>query len=95
MVKENDLNGNLLLVHVFSPRIGTALDIRWGTKEFDPYVKTLIADDKHDRKGFPMDVMMSIFNLQQLHRELFPQLSNNDAGPNSVWNNSTMFGSRN
>ena len=72
------LNANLLMIHASFPRIGKALELYWGEKEFSKYVNSLLADNTHLRQGFPAHVLSSIMILQDLHDKLFPQLMIDD-----------------
>ncbi len=70
------LKESLLMAHAFSPRIGKALDLFWGHKDFQPYLNKLLADDMPNgkqRQGFPVHVMSALIALQQLHDKMFPQ----------------------
>lgn len=75
-MSDDTLNINLLMIHAFSPRIGQALELFWGNKEFQPYVNKLLADDMPTgtvRQGFPSRVLTALVALQQLHDTVFPQ----------------------
>ena len=72
MSQHEDLNKNLLIIHSQIPRVGKALELYWGEKEFVPYVSKLLSDSD-GRKGFPFDVLTAILALQELHDKLFPQ----------------------
>lgn len=39
----------------------------WGTPAFDPYIQSLLIDDRGDRHGFPHWVASEIFQLNRLH----------------------------
>lgn len=75
------LNTNLLMVHAFSPRVGKALELFWGHKDFQPYLNKLLADDMPDglaRQGFPQHVIIALFTLQELHDTVFPEFAIED-----------------
>jgi hypothetical protein len=72
MSKDEDLNKNLLIIYSQVPRVGKALELFWGEKEFAPYVSKLLSDG-NGRKGFPFDVLTAILALQELHDKQFPQ----------------------
>jgi len=70
------LKDSLLMVHAFSPRVGKALDLFWGHKDFQPYMNKLLADDMPGgvrRQGFPLHVLSALIELQSLHDKMFPQ----------------------
>ena len=57
------------------PRIGKALALYWGQGEFNPYMDTLIHDNRGGtRTGFPFEIAMALLELQQLHDKSFPKL---------------------
>lgn len=67
------------------PRIGTGLDIRWGTAEFEPYIMGLLNDTRdHTRQGFPRNIHESLTRILLTHHKLFPgkRLKSKD-----VWDN--------
>ena len=84
------LNANLLKIHAAFPRVGKALELYWGEKEFQPYINKLLADNRDSRKGFPFEVMLAIMDLQQLHDIIFPELQIEDP---DEWT-SSQFGIR-
>ena len=68
------LNSNLLIVHAAFPRIGKALELFWGNKEFRPYMDNLLSGTRNSRQGFPSDVLFALIAIQQLHDAEFPEL---------------------
>ena len=90
MTKEQQhlMGKSLLMIHASFPRIGKALELYWGEKEFAPYINKLTAADRPDRQGFPSFVMEAIVALQILHDEVFPDLAYEDPDD---WT-SSMFG---
>ena len=71
------LNTNLLIIYALFPRIGCAIELYWGEKEFSKYITSLLVDTTNARQGFPAQVLSSIIILQDLHDRLFPQLKIN------------------
>lgn len=71
------------------PRLAAGIELRWGDKEFHPYVKALIEDKRGDRQGFPIEVLDAIMALQEIHDAAFPHLAQNT---NDVWI-ASQFGS--
>ena len=79
------------MIHASYPRIGKALELFWGNKEFAPYINKLTAVDRPDRVGFPSHVMEAIVALQILHDEVFPDFAIEDPDD---WNHSQFGHSR-
>lgn len=75
---EEILNVNLLLLYSEFPRIGKAVELMWGDKEFPAYINKLMSDGRLDRQGFPANILTAIVTLQILHDELFPQFRLDD-----------------
>lgn len=48
------------------PRIAQALTEYWGKAEYEPYLRSLVFDERGGRQGFPPDVSMELFMLQGL-----------------------------
>lgn len=71
--KKDILNTNLLVIYKSFERIGKALELRWGDKEFQPYMNSLLGVGRPSRQGFPIDVLEALINLQQLHDTIFPE----------------------
>ncbi len=71
---DNMLNSNLLIIHTSFPRIGKALELYWGNKEFHPYMNSLLSDTRNSRQGFPSHILFALIELQQLHDKVFPAL---------------------
>lgn len=62
-----------LVIHGQFPRIAMGLEIRWGTKDFEPYVMDLLNDTRdHTRQGFPKEVYSSLSRILLTHHRLFP-----------------------
>jgi hypothetical protein len=90
MTKEQQalMNKSLLMIYASFPRIGKALELYWGEKEFATYINKLTAVDRPGRQGFPSLVMEAIAALQILHDEVFPNHAYEDPDD---WT-SSMFG---
>ena len=84
---EDELNKNLLIIHSQFPRIGKALELFWGDKEFSIYVAKLLADGRSNRKGFPFEIAAAITSLHYLHDKEFPQFRLDDP---EDWSTSTF-----
>lgn len=72
----NTQTEHIQIVKDFSLRVGSALELFWGHKDFQPYMNLLLADDMprgKQRQGFPIAVIGALMKLQQLHDEVFPQ----------------------
>ncbi len=48
------------------PRIVKALCELWGKEGYEPYLQSLVFDQRGGRQGFPPDVSMELFTLFQL-----------------------------
>ena len=72
------LTANISIIHALFPRIGNAITLYWGEREFSPYAISLLIDNTYSRQGFPPQVLSSIIILQALHDKKFPQLMIND-----------------
>ena len=70
-------NKDYVIVNSQFPRIGQALALFWGQKEFPEFVRTLQHDGYTDkpRNGFPSDVLFALYELEQLHDLAFPQFA--------------------
>lgn len=56
------------------PHVEKAISLMWGNPEIYAYFDRLFLQDRHNRKGFPPDVILEIQGLRWLHEKLFPQL---------------------
>ena len=63
-------------VNAHFPRIGVAIKLFWGQREFAPYVEKLMTDNRNEsRKGFPVDIAIALDNLLSRHNADFPELA--------------------
>lgn len=72
---------DFLIIKQEFPRIGTGLELRWGTADFEPYIISLLNDTRdHTRQGFPRTVYDSLNRLLITHHKLFPgkRIQSND-----------------
>jgi hypothetical protein len=65
------------------PKIYKALHLLWGEREFNTYISTLFLHDRPNRKGFPIEVMRDLCELQKEHNKQFPHLIYEDKWDNS------------
>lgn len=56
------------------PHIQKKLDLYWGYKECRDYLGSLTMSDRPNRQGFPLDTVMVIDELIDLHDSQFPTL---------------------
>lgn len=71
------------LLHARFPKIALGVEIRWGTRDLQPYIHELLQDTRgHTRMGFPVEVATSLTNLSFIHSRYYPDL---DKPPDSVW----------
>jgi hypothetical protein len=61
----------LFIIREHYPRIATAIELQWGTREMDFYFSNLIIDDRRDRAGFPREVLAAILKLSADHARRF------------------------
>ena len=55
------------------PRIGNNLKEYWGRQEFVSYVRNLLHDNRgSSRQGFPLDVLMALQEISDLHAAIYP-----------------------
>lgn len=60
------------VVHAAFPHVAQRLVETWGRRAFHDYVSELFSDKRGGRQGFPMEVVMGIFRLTQLHDQEYP-----------------------
>jgi hypothetical protein len=60
-------------ISVNYPKVGKALDMFWGYKEFRPYVNSLLADTRGTRQGFPAPILILLIELLEQHDREFPE----------------------
>lgn len=71
-----EYDNNFLLVVRNYPHLASALVIRWGTVEFEPYVNQLVIDSRtNGRKGFSVVTVENLMGLIFRHQREFPNLS--------------------
>lgn len=49
------------------PRIVGKITLMWGATDFPEFLRSLMIDDRGDRKGFPLEVIEEMMFLQELH----------------------------
>lgn len=55
------------------PRIAEQIQLLWGYPEFYRYLERLLVMEKErERGGFPLEVMLELSQLQEIHEHLFP-----------------------
>lgn len=59
-------------------RIADKIGSLWGTKECHAYIQSLLLDDRHNRQGFPLQVLQLIYAIDHEHRAFYEP-------PVSVW----------
>jgi hypothetical protein len=79
-LKENDrglmeANFHFMVINDAFPHIGKSLKVYWGYQEFVSYTRNLLHDNRgHSRKGFPMEVLMALQSLSDLHGVAYPHI---------------------
>ena len=67
-------NKDFQLVNKQFPHIGTKIFFLWSTDAFNSYLNDILTDTRDgERQGFPVEVVMALFRLQQEHDGLFPR----------------------
>jgi hypothetical protein len=58
------------------PHIGTKIFYLWTTDGLSPYLNDVLTNRRGgERQGFPADIAMAIFRLQQEHDSLYPTVT--------------------
>jgi hypothetical protein len=80
MIEENSM---FKVIDDAFPHIGKAILAFWGHHDFHEYMDTLQHQkrDGKPRAGFPLNIMLAIFNLTSEHEKMFPEL----APPRSIF----------
>lgn len=74
-------NPHLKVVFDSSPKVASQLTSLWGTADFNPYLDSLLQEDKRPgRLGFAEDVFSALLALGAQHDQEFPELK-----PRSPW----------
>ena len=64
-------------------RIANKIGALWGTKGCHVYIQSLLFDDRHDRQGFPLQVLQLIYQIDHEHRAFYEP-------PVSVWDTTLL-----
>lgn len=76
-------SADFVLIDQGFPHIGKRFRDTWGTLGFLEVMDTLFHDTRGGtRRGFPLDALMALNALQELHRDTFPNLH-----PTDMWDN--------
>lgn len=80
MLEHNEYR--VLFAHV--PHVARRLLILWGTREFCDYTDWLFTDTRNGtRRGFPVEVLASLYKITRAHHEEYPSLA---APVSALWN---------
>ncbi len=73
---------DILLMQILAeyPRVGKALKLFWGHKEYNEFTDSIFSDDTGTRHGFSQDTMTDLIKLQALHDREFPELAKGEDG---------------
>lgn len=67
------------------PHIGTKIFYLWTTDGLSPYLSDVLTDRRDgERQGFPAEIAMAIFRLQQEHDSLFPKAAMRNMGSRNL-----------
>ena len=69
--KRPDDTPPLVIIREKYPRIATAIELMWGSREMDTYFSRLIVNERNDRAGFPREIMAAILTLSADHVRRF------------------------
>jgi len=54
-------------------RIAEKIELHWGYEEFYPFMNQLLVNEfDRDRAGFPPELMQELYDLTEIHDQLFP-----------------------
>lgn len=74
-------NYYLEIVGAAFPELKVKLGLFWGNQEFIDLMHDLQHDTRgNTRKGFPLDVLDALYELEQLHYDAFPHIQFGDGG---------------
>lgn len=78
-----------LLPHIYFKyrHVFNNLELFWGTKDFSPYLNSLMFIDRKDRAGFEPAVISEMLELHTAHDKVFPRFVNVD-----IWSKAMVFG---
>jgi hypothetical protein len=69
-----EIKNLIAVVMEFHPRIGNALTLFWGEKEFIPYIENLLNDTRDGtRQGFNKPVSEALIKLQDFYDSIYPR----------------------
>lgn len=72
------------------PHIGTKIFYLWTTDGLSPYLSDVLTNRRGgERQGFPADIAMALFRLQQEHDTLFPPATRKAANVANTYNADT------
>ena len=72
----SDLQKSFNVIAADFPSIGAKIKLFWGHQEFTDLTHELLNSTRdHSRVGFPLAVTAALFDLQDRHDRLFPQLA--------------------
>ncbi len=76
-------NPDFKLINNTFPHVGKKLEFMWGYPEFNQLIHDLQHDNREGKRtGFPMDLLMALFNLALAHDKQYPNLVR---GESDVW----------
>jgi hypothetical protein len=61
------------------PRVANAIEMTWGHRELEDYLRKLIMPDRGDREGFPKPVLAALLKLYRQHTTQFSFAQATDA----------------
>ncbi|HLU76965.1 MAG TPA: hypothetical protein VKZ48_03555 [Burkholderiales bacterium] len=59
-------------------RIAEEILDRWGTDRLEPYIDSLLIDDRGNRSGFPPEVAQALLMLSSEHSRRYPPAASAD-----------------
>lgn len=65
---------HFILIKNKFPRISLGIELRWASKDLEPYIIGLLQDTRENtRQGFPVQILSSLGSLLEAHGKEYPQ----------------------
>ncbi len=72
------LGSEVSILDTHFPHVAKAITCCWGDESFHNYVHNLTTteptEERKNRKGFPLDAMVELGAIVEVHNEVFPEL---------------------
>lgn len=88
----NDFQKNFKVIVDAYPVIAEKIKLFWGHQEFTDLVNDLLHNTRdNSRIGFPMQVTVALFDLQERHDRNFPHLAQKTVNERTLTHRSAAF----